>query len=134
MFFGFFFICIENYFYFVGKPGTSAIQNTETEIPSNQITLTWSAAPENGAKILTYTVWWRQVEIGGGVGEWSFHNTSSDALSFKVTCLEFGRTYDFGVTAWNSYGQGPRNDENGLKRIKVLPIGKCSTSVVREFH
>ena len=131
----FFFFCIDNYLYIVGKPGTSTIQNTETEIPSNQITLTWSAAAENGAKILTYTVWWRQVEDGGGVSQWLSHNTSSDALSFTVTWLEFGITYDFGVTAWNIYGQSARNDEKGLKRIKVIPIiGKCSTSIVREFH
>ena len=73
------------------------------------------------------------MEIGGGVGKWSSRNTSSDALSFTVTWLKFGRTYDFGVTAWNIYGQGARNDENGLKRIKVIK-GKCSTSVIREFH
>lgn len=80
----------------------------------------WSAAPENGHKILTYTVWWRQINNAGGVGQWSARNTSSDELSYKVTWLEFGKTYDFGITAWNVFGQSVRDDENGLKRIKVL--------------
>ena len=97
------------------------IQNSEIAVTSEKITLTWSAAAENGGKILTYTVWWREVVSNGGVGDWRTRNTSSDGLTFALTGLKFEKTYDFGITAWNKYGESALDEANNLKRIKVLP-------------
>ena len=77
------------------------LQNSETAVTSEKITLTWSAAAENGGKILTYTVCWREVASNGWVGDWLTQNTSSDGLTYNVTGLKLGMTYDFGITAWN---------------------------------
>ena len=107
--------------FLAGKPGIPMLQNSETAVTSKQITLTWSAAAENGSKILTYTVWWREVASNGGVGDWRTQNTSSDGLTYTLTGLKVGMTYDFGITAWNKYGEGALNEANNLKRIKVMP-------------
>ena len=95
------------------------LQNSETAVTLEKIKLTWSAAAENGGKILTYTVWWREVASNGGVGDWRTQNTSSDGLTYTLTGLKFGNTYDFGITAWNKYGESALNEANNLKRIKV---------------
>ena len=97
------------------------LQNTEDAVTSKEITLTWSAAAENGGKILTYTVWWREVASNGGVGDWLTRNTSSDGLTYTLTGLKFGVTYDFGITAWNKYGENALVKAKNLKRIKVTP-------------
>ena len=104
-----------------GKPGIPMLQSSETAATSEQITLTWSAAAENGGRILTYTVWWREVASNGGVGDWRTQNTSSNGLTYTLTGLKFGNTYDFGITAWNKYGESALDEANNLKRIKVLP-------------
>ena len=104
-----------------GKPGIPMLQNSETAVISEQLTLTWSAAAENGGKILTYTVWWREVQSNGGVCDWRTQNTSSDGLTYTLTGLKVGMTYDFGITAWNKYGESALDEANNLKRIKVIP-------------
>ena len=97
------------------------LKNSEDAVTSEEITLTWSAAAENGGKILTYTVWWREVASNGGLGDWLTQNTSSDDLTYTLTGLKFEKTYDFGITAWNMYGESALDKAKNLKRIKVLP-------------
>ena len=97
------------------------LQNSETAVTSKQITLTWSVAVENGGKILTYTVWWREVTSNGGVSDWRTQNTSSDGLTYTLTGLKVGMTYDFGITAWNKYGESALDEANNLKQVKVIP-------------
>lgn len=110
----------ERYSSFAGKPGITLLKNTETSIPSTGITLEWTAAEENGGEILTYIVWKREVLSNGAVGRWFTQNTTSNAVTFRVTGLEFGKTYQFGVTAWNKYGQSALDTKNGLITIKII--------------
>ena len=107
-----------------GKPGIPVLKKSETAVSSEQIALTWSAAAENGGKILTYTVWWREVASNVGVSDWRTQNTSSDGLTYTLTGLKLWRTYDFGITAWNEYGESALDEANNLKRIQVLPSMK----------
>ena len=82
--------------------------------------LTWTAAAENGAEIITYTIWRREVDIDGAIGQWSKQNTTNNDLTYTVEGLEFGKTYEFGVTAWNKYGQSELDEKNRLVKVKIL--------------
>ena len=98
---------------------------------TQKLQLPWSAAAENGGKILTYTVWWREVTSNGGVGNWFTQNTSSDGLTYTLTGLKVGTIYDFGITAWNKYGESALDETHNLKQIKMLPSMYIGLAYVR---
>lgn len=108
------------FFYLLGKPGIPMLRNISKTISTTSIELTWSAAPENGAKILVYTIWWREIQSNGAVGRWSRKNITSIDRTYTVTGLENGRTYQFGVTAWNKHGESAWDKKKGLKQVEIV--------------
>lgn len=104
----------------IGKPGISTLKNTETQSSATDVTLTWSAAAENGGEILFYTMWIREINDNGTFGKWVNQNTSNDAVTYTITGLAWCKTYQFGVTAWNRNGESAL-DLNSLKEMKVVP-------------
>ena len=104
----------------LGKPGIPVFRDINEKISTTSIELSWSAALENGAEIITYTIWRREIDSDEGIAQWSKQNTTSDDLTYTVVGLEFGKTYQFGITAWNKYGESALDEKNGLKQSEII--------------
>ena len=73
----------------------------------------------NGAPITSYTIYRRLVDENGKKNAWIKEKTLSNAVSrsFTVT-LDWGKHYEFVVTATNSLGEA-KKEENKIKDIQV---------------
>ena len=103
-----------------GKPGIPVFRDINETVSTTSIELSWSAALENGAEIITYTIWRREIDSDEGIAQWSKQNTTNNDLTYTVEGLEFGKTYEFGVTAWNKYGQSELEENNHLVKVTIL--------------
>ena len=79
----------------------------------------WSEPKDNGAPITSYTIYRRLVDENGKKNAWIKEKTLSNAVSrsFTVT-LDWGKHYEFVVTATNSLGEA-KKEENKIKDIQV---------------
>ena len=79
----------------------------------------WSEPKGNGAPITSYTIYRRLVDENGKKNAWIKEKTLSNAVSrsFTVT-LDWGKHYEFVVTATNSLGEA-KKEENKIKDIQV---------------
>jgi hypothetical protein len=115
---------VENTFYAYcyqsGVPGTPQIIDVPAEVQSDEVTLKWTKPSSNGADIIKYTVYIRNVTSGGTVGDWRklavIHDVS---IRVYVVTLKKGQQYEFLVTATNKYGESLKEQHN-IKRIRVL--------------
>ena len=99
------------------------------------VTLSWTAAVDNGAALTTYQ--YQQQAGSGSVGAWTAIPTSApgetNATSYTVTGLTNGTTYTFQVRAVNSVGNGAASgtvtatpgvdydlDDDGLMAVSSL--------------
>ena len=80
----------------------------------------WSEPKNNGAPITSYTIYRRLVDEIGKKNKWVKEKTLSNAVSrsFTVT-LDWGKHYEFVITATNSLGEA-KKEENKIKDIQVV--------------
>ena len=108
------------YCYPSGIPETPDIIDAPAEIYSDEVTLKWSKPSSNGADITQYTVYIRDVNSNGTVGDWRTLEVIFDVFAREyVVTLKKGQQYDFVVTATNQYGESLKEQHN-IKRIRVL--------------
>ena len=79
----------------------------------------WSEPKDNGSPITSYTMYRRIVNKNGKKNEWVKETTLSNAVSRSFTViLDWGKHYEFVVTATNSLGEA-KKEENKIKDIQV---------------
>ena len=90
------------------------------EIYSDEVALKWSKPSSNGADIIQYTVYMRNVTSNHTVGDWTKLEVIYDVsiLEYVVT-LKNGQQYEFLVTATDKYGESLKKQQN-IKRTNVL--------------
>ena len=103
-----------------GIPETPDIIDVPGEIHSDEVALKWSKPNSNGADITQYTVYIRDVNSNGTVGDWRKLEVIFDVFAREyVITLKNGQQYDLLVTATNQYGESLKEQHN-IKRIRVL--------------
>ena len=103
---------------FLGSPEAADVHILPTEDP-HIFEVRWSEPKDNGAPITSYTIYRRLVDENGKKNAWIKEKTLSNAVSrsFTVT-LDWGKHYEFVVTATNSLGEA-KKEENKIKDIQV---------------
>ena len=120
------------YCYLSGIPETPDVIDVPAEIHSDEVALKWSKLSNNGADITQYTVYIRDVNSNGTVGDWRTLEVIFDVFAREyVVTLKKGQQYDLLVTATNQYGESLKEQHN-IKRIRVLG-GTIRKKIVR-FH
>ena len=111
---------------FLGSPEAAEFQILSTDDPL-VFELRWSKPKEHGAPITKYTIYRRLVGKNGQKDQWDKIKTLSvDApLSYNVT-LDWGKHFEFVVTATNRFGEATKEDN----RIKGVEKGTCRTVLV----
>ena len=107
------------YFYTIlGSPEAAEFEIEHTDDPL-MFELRWSKPKENGAPITSYTIYRRLVGENGQKDQWDKIKTLSVdlPLSYNVT-LDWGKHYEFVVTATNSFGEATKED-NRIKDVQV---------------
>ena len=92
----------------------------------NAFTLTWVEPNNNGAVVLDYMVYKRDVNEDGKTSEWKFVGlvpASNLALTEYVITLKRGKTFDLVVTAKNKFGESVKEEDN-VKRVKVFRVSE----------
>ena len=92
----------------------------------NAFTLTWVEPNNNGAVVLDYMVYKRDVNEDGKTSEWKFVGlvpASNLALTEYVITLKRGKTFDLVVTAKNKFGESVKEEDN-VKRVKVSRLSE----------
>ena len=93
---------------------------------SDTFTLTWVEPNNNGAVVLDYMVYLRDVNEDGRTTEWKFVEivpaSQNLALTEYVITLQRGKKFDLVVTAKNKCGESAK-EEDSVKRVEV-PEGK----------
>jgi len=101
-----------------GVPAAVELNDIQSEVTDNEITLKWTAPENYGRKIEQYTVYKRMV-IDGKPGEWIKLEIITDVSVRQLTVeVEQGKEYEFVVTATNVHGESKIEDGN-IKRIMV---------------
>jgi hypothetical protein len=93
----------------ITKP--SAPKNIKAAAGDNQATLTWGKAPDNGSRITKYVV----------TGNGQTWEVGANQRSLVITGLINGTEYVFGVSAFNSKGQGPEGKSNKVVPTRDVP-------------
>ena len=95
------------------------IYDLPAEATEDTITLKWKVPANNGKEITQYTVYQRIV-TDGQQGAWTVIKKIKDASvrELKVK-LEKGEVYEFAITATNEDGEGLKQDETNIKRVKA---------------
>lgn len=88
----------------VGLPGV--VPGTRAVPGFASVTVSWSAAPENGTAISAYRVYSRSYVDGGWTG-WTSRTQPATSRSVTITSLVGGRPHQFHVRAVNRQGIGP---------------------------
>ena len=104
--------------FFRGSPEAADVHILPTEDP-HIFEVRWSEPKDNGAPITSYTIYRRLVDENGKKNEWVKEKTLSNAVSRSFTViLDWGKRYEFVVTATNSLGEA-KKEENKIKDIQV---------------
>ena len=104
-----------------GAPNQVHIQAVPLEIAVDRVTLKWTAPEDNGAVIIEYTVYRREVNEDGSRSDWEGKRTGLNILQHEVVGLEMGKLHEFQITAKNRWGESPRR---GKATIRVKVLGK----------
>ena len=103
-----------------GVPGAAKLIDVPKELKGDEVTLSWSEPPNNGADITQYTVYQRTVNEDGTTGDWTQLKIITDVSARKyVVKVEDGKEYEFVVTATNRFGEGFK-EEGKIQRVKVV--------------
>jgi hypothetical protein len=100
----------------VGKPGEP--RNVKAAAGNAAATVTWQAAPDNGAPITRYIV--------QGAGR--TFQVGADQRSLTVDALTNGQTYEFAVHAVNKKGDGPASTSNSVRPTSEVPDAPASVT------
>ena len=103
-----------------GVPAAAELIDVPTEVKGDEVTLSWTEPPNNGADITQYTVYQRTVSEDGTTGDWTQLKIITDVSARKyVVKVEEGKEYEFVVTATNIFGEGLK-EEGQIQRVKVV--------------
>ena len=103
-----------------GVPAATLLIDVPKEVKGDEVTLSWSAPPNNGADVTQYTVYQRTVSEDGTTGDWTQLKIITDVSARKyVVKVEEGKEYEFVVTATNRFGEGLK-EEGKIQRVKVV--------------
>ena len=103
-----------------GVPAAAELIGVPKEVKGDELTLSWTEPPNNGADITQYTVYQRNVSEDGTTGDWTQLKIITDVSARKyVVKVEEGKEYEFVVTATNSFGEGLK-EEGKIQRVKVV--------------
>ena len=95
------------------------IDDLPSETADGTITLKWKEPGNNGKEIIQYTVYQRIV-TDGKQGEWTVIKQVTDVSVRELEVnLEKGKVYEFAITATNELGEGLKQDETKIKRVKT---------------
>ena len=112
-----------------GVPAAAKLVDVAEEVKGDEVTLSWSEPPNNGADITQYTVYQRTVSEDDTTGDWIQLKIITDVSSRKyVVKVEEGKEYEFVVTATNSFGEGLK-EEGKIQRVKVVKGKNIVTEV-----
>ena len=116
-------LCALVLFYCADVPMPVEFNVSSSSAKSNTFSLTWVEPNNNGAVVLDYMVYKRDVNE---TSEWKFVApavpASNLALTEYVITLQRGKTFDLVVTAKNKCGESEKK-QNNVKRVEV-PEGK----------
>ena len=103
----------------LGPPAVVEIDDLPSETTESAITLKWKEPENNGNEITQYTVYQRIV-TDGQQGAWTVIKKIKDVLVRELEVkLEKGKVYEFAITATNEDGEGLKQDEARIKRVKA---------------
>ena len=95
------------------------IDDLPSETTESTITLKWKEPDNNGKEITQYTVYQRIV-TDGKQGAWTVIKKVTDVSVRELEVkLEKGKVYKFSITATNEHGEGLKQDETKIKRVKT---------------
>ena len=103
----------------LGPPAVVEIYDLPSETTDDTITLKWKEPGNNGKEITKYTVYQRIV-TDGKQGAWIVIKQVTDVSVRELEVkLEKGKVYEFAITATNEHGEGLKQDEIEIKRVKA---------------
>ena len=103
-----------------GVPAAAELIDVPKEVKGDEVILSWSEPPNNGADVTQYTVYQRTVSEDGTTGDWTQLKIITDVSARKyVVKVEEGKEYEFVVTATNRFGEGLK-EEGKIQRVKVV--------------
>ncbi|XP_078379871.1 uncharacterized protein LOC144662805 isoform X2 [Oculina patagonica] len=103
-----------------GIPDTPNSIDMPAEVHSDEVALKWTKPVSNGADIIQYTVYIRNVSSNGIVGDWRKLEVIHDVSVHEyVVTLKKGQRYEFAVTATNKFGESLKQQKS-IKRVRVL--------------
>ena len=112
-----------------GVPAAAELVDVPKEVKGDEVTLSWSEPPNNGADITQYTVYQRTVSEDGTTGNWIQVKVITDVSARKyVVKVQEGKEYDFVVTATNRFGEGLK-EEYKIQGVKVVEGMHIATQV-----
>ena len=111
------------------------IDELPRETADGTITLKWKEPRNNGKEITEYTVYQRIV-TDGKQGAWIVIKKITDVSVRELEVkLEKGNVYEFAITATNEDGEGLKQDETKITRVKLAgSMLSCQLSIFSPFH
>lgn len=103
-----------HYYLSLGPPATPRVDCEQREDTTKSISkkFHWNAPDDNGgAPIITYHVKYRTVHGHLGRGPWKYVSVSHTDTWYKLK-LDWSKTFEVTVTAWNIYGESPMDSNN----------------------
>ena len=95
------------------------IYDLPTEATEDTITLKWKEPDNNGKEITQYTVYQRVV-TDDKEGAWTVIKKITDVTVRELAVkLEKGKVYEFAITATNEDGEGLKQEETKINRVKA---------------
>lgn len=123
-------LCALVLFYCTDAPMPVKLKVNASGAKGNTFTLTWVEPNNNGAVVLDYMVYKRDVNE---TSEWKFVApavpASNLALTEYVITLQRGKTFDLVVTAKNKFGESVKEEDN-VKRVKVSRVSEGKFLIV----